>query len=178
MRELFGGLFSSSLSPLIAAASTLFIVGVYCFLRDWEAGRDEDRRWEATRAELGEATVEIIALDTRAFRPFGPSAAVERFSVLASVKGHPWLGALAAPWQPSSPFSIRAVANEIGGVRVAAIVCHTHKKSFLGKLVACAPSGRVVEEPIESPSPYPPPNLVRRLEALATTARAGEGATA
>lgn len=144
--------------------------------RQWLDATVEDARWEKARGEL-EGCVEIVGLDTRLLRPWGESAAVERFVMTARGLGHGWIETAVAPLHIEVPLAIRAVAGEIDGTKVAYLVARTRRMGAVAKAIALGPASLVEEMEELGPKDVRPLFGFREgLERLARRAREQETA--
>ncbi len=111
--------------------------------QQWLDATVEDSRWSKAKGEL-DACVEISGLDTRYLRPWGDSAAAERFVMQARALGHGWLEPSIAPLHLEAPLAIRALAGEIDGTKVAFVLARTRRMGDIANSLALGESG--VEE--------------------------------
>src|SRR5581483_7212261 len=129
---------------------TIFLVALVLILalprlvEQWAEASNEDERWRSARRELA-GSVEIIGLDTRLLRPWGDSAAAERFVVPARAAGHGWVEPAIKPLHVEQPIAIRALAGELEGTKVAFVVARTRDAGTIVKRLALGPSGLVEE---------------------------------
>jgi hypothetical protein len=131
------------------------LIALYFFLKQWMEASGEDAAWRSALRELGPGAIEIAGLDTRLLRPWGESAAVERFVMRARELGRGWLEAAMTDLQPEIPLSIRAVAGSIDGTEVAFVVARTRRLGLVARLVVLGPAGPVVELAPEVAAPPP-----------------------
>jgi hypothetical protein len=158
---------------VIGTIIVLFVVSLLVFpvvYEQWRAAAEHDERWKNALAEIPKA-VEIVGLDTRLMRPWGDSAAVERFVVSARGAGHGWLEPAVAPLHLEVPLELRAIAGEIDGVKVAYVLARTRRMGSIAKSLALGPSGPIEElEELAPEDVRPALNARPALERLARRA--------
>jgi len=160
-----------TLPVLLVLGAILF----FRFRRQWDVARAEDEAFGMMRDEIS-SCVEIIGLDTRLLRPWGDSAAAERFVMEARMLGHGWLEAAVAPLHVEVPIAIRAIAGDIAGTRVAFLVARTRRMGTIAKALALGPAG-LVEEIEELEADAIRPRLPLRTQLARIARRAEENAT-
>jgi hypothetical protein len=128
----------------LALVLTIGVILIARFQREWSRASAEDEAFALTRDDIRDC-VEIAGIDTRLLRPWGDSAATERFVMSARAAGHGWLEAAVAPLHVEVPIAIRAVAGEVDRTKVAFLVARTRRMGTIAKALAHGPAG-IVEE--------------------------------